>query len=92
MARRLGETQGTVANLRAQNERLEKELSDARSATASAAVTGATPRVLNHANGGNPAGFGGGGGGGLMAFAAQDLQRQLDAAQEQLAFKDLEVR
>ena len=32
------------------------------------------------------------GGGGLMAFAAQDLHRQLDAAQEQLVFKEQEVR
>lgn len=95
MSCRLGETQGTVANLRALNERLEKELSNARSAAASSVHTAATPRAASQVNGGHSAGFGGGsggGGGGLMAFAAQDLQRQLDAAQEQLAFKDHEVR
>ena len=71
---RLGETKGTVANLRSRNERLEREVADARAAAAAAARAPAA------------------GGGGLMAFAAQDLHRQLDAAQEQLVFKEQEVR
>lgn len=82
---RLGETKGTVANLRSRNERLEREVADARAAAAAAARAPA-------AGGGGAAGGAAAGGGGLMAFAAQDLHRQLDAAQEQLVFKEQEVR
>ena len=70
-----------MASLRAKNERLEKDLSDARATAVTAAVARAADSV--------PAGVAASGG--LMAFAAQDLHRQLDAAQEQLAFKEHEV-